>query len=717
MAIDQYSLCPCGSGKKIKFCKCADNIQEMSKVARMMEGEQSVAALDRINQLLKTYPSDAWLHAMKCDLLLRLKEIEPLEEASAKFVRLRPDNPLAQMYRSLLAIMRGNLQEASALFLQGVADSGDNYHPILPLVGVNLIASMAKSGMTLPAILHCEYLMDFIGDSNPTLSQVYESIVSNDSVNLLSRETIPSPPDVDDQPWVERYSEACLMLSRHRIQQAKSKLESLQREFGSVSAIMMTLLHCKLLLLDVEGSHGLCGKLAESSDLSWEQRVYYKAIQLDLDPVTSKVYCMDRVVQYEVEPEIEAKLLTNAHLLSTEQEELKQIVSRFAQEEVPPKHVFVTTKDILGDEFQEYRPRATLAWAAYFGKQTDKPARVIMVESSSGMGQGVTAELKAELQLENGKTLNELPTLYCSGLRAGLMLEKPLPEEVSSNFDTRNRARILEEFLNLRLDALGNRTIAECGGVEEFKLLLSGLVLHLQGENIKPFDSRMFADLSERLGLVQPKLDASRDLFDLVGGAAYFWTDLANIDQDSLIRLMQSALSRRVEGIFADLVATSHRTDWIEELKVPAEYTTCNIEVRVCSNPEQAEKLLERIYHAGRSLGLPVGNAVLERLEVLSHLGREGDARVFFQRAVQDNPKDPYLLQYLEMIRYEMQQREMQEGRADLSHALNRHVQAPRGAAAASGSGIWTPDSPSRDASPASTDASQGESKLWLPGQ
>ena len=96
MALDQYSFCPCGSGKKIKFCKCADNLQEMTKVERMMDGEQNVAALDRINQLLKTFPNDAWLHAMKCDLLLRLREIETLEEASAKFIRLQPENPLAQ---------------------------------------------------------------------------------------------------------------------------------------------------------------------------------------------------------------------------------------------------------------------------------------------------------------------------------------------------------------------------------------------------------------------------------------------------------------------------------------------------------------------------------------------------------------------------------------------------------------------------------------------
>ena len=36
MSIDQYSICPCGSGKKIKFCKCKDSIHEMERVLNQM---------------------------------------------------------------------------------------------------------------------------------------------------------------------------------------------------------------------------------------------------------------------------------------------------------------------------------------------------------------------------------------------------------------------------------------------------------------------------------------------------------------------------------------------------------------------------------------------------------------------------------------------------------------------------------------------------------
>ncbi|MFN7289566.1 MAG: protein-disulfide isomerase, partial [Pirellula sp.] len=110
-SLDQYSYCPCGNGSKIKFCECpTKNFVEMEKIHRMIAGEQNVAALDRINQNLQTSPSAPWLLAMKCQLLLQLREIDSLEETSAKFIRLQPDNPLAKLYRSLLAVIRGNTE-------------------------------------------------------------------------------------------------------------------------------------------------------------------------------------------------------------------------------------------------------------------------------------------------------------------------------------------------------------------------------------------------------------------------------------------------------------------------------------------------------------------------------------------------------------------------------------------------------------------------------
>ena len=54
-ALDPYSPCPCGTGKKIKFC-CPDLIHELSEIQSMLEGGQRQACLDYIEWLEKKHP-------------------------------------------------------------------------------------------------------------------------------------------------------------------------------------------------------------------------------------------------------------------------------------------------------------------------------------------------------------------------------------------------------------------------------------------------------------------------------------------------------------------------------------------------------------------------------------------------------------------------------------------------------------------------------------
>ena len=55
MALDAYSLCPGGTGKKIKFC-CPDFLPELQKIDRMLDGEQYMACLQHIEQLREFLP-------------------------------------------------------------------------------------------------------------------------------------------------------------------------------------------------------------------------------------------------------------------------------------------------------------------------------------------------------------------------------------------------------------------------------------------------------------------------------------------------------------------------------------------------------------------------------------------------------------------------------------------------------------------------------------
>jgi tetratricopeptide (TPR) repeat protein len=706
MSLDQYSFCPCGNGKKIKFCKCNEHFQEMQVIHRMIVGEQNVAALDRINSNLKTLPSEPWLLAMKSELLLQLNELEALEETTAKFIRLQPDNPLAKLYRSLVAVVRGNTEEAATLMLQAIADATEALPPMTATVALNLMEAMGQRGMILPAILHCEMLLDMGGDMVKVASGAYDSLTSQTNANTLSRESLPSPIEYDDAPYAERLAEANALVSAYRITSAKTKLESMQREFGLQAPILQSLLYCQLMLTDVESGGSTAGKIAAIASLPEPQRIYYQALAYELAPKISGVAIFEELCQYTIEDsEFEQRLTANKNLIPIAVDQLKGMLEALLDEEVPPKLAFVCVEPVLQEQFAELEASRSGSWLAYYGKQTDKPARLISLEPPIGSRRTILERIKKELDVGslNRVLLEKLPSSYLSQVTASVMLRKQVAPERRLALNDATRQLVLDGFLDYPQECLSGKTPREAAGDASLKIKLAALLLHWQGSSTSSLTDDQFKQLHQQLNLQVPKLSSSQDVLDFVGGASYFWTDLSDIDPNSLIQLMQSALSRGVTSIFDSLAQRSEQMQWPEEFKVSAEYTQLNLRTRTVTDPNDAEKLLKRIVELGKQLEVPIGNAVLERVEVLNMLGRNTESRQFLEQSLRENPNDPVLLQFMQMAMMRQQQ---------AMRARGGEVASSQAAS----SGLWTPgqsDEPQQSAG----GGSGGGSKLWIPGQ
>jgi predicted Zn-dependent protease len=94
MALDVYSPCPGGTGRKIKFC-CPDFLAELEKIDRMVEGEQYQACLDLARRLMEKSPNRACLMATECLMARMADRLEEAEAAAARFLEAHPENPLA----------------------------------------------------------------------------------------------------------------------------------------------------------------------------------------------------------------------------------------------------------------------------------------------------------------------------------------------------------------------------------------------------------------------------------------------------------------------------------------------------------------------------------------------------------------------------------------------------------------------------------------------
>ena len=125
MSIDQYALCPCGNGKKIKFCKCKDSVGLMDQVLNMVNGGQVVPALDRLKSIITEHPDAAWALAIRGRLLIGLGEHETLKENAEHFIRLQPANPIALSQMAVVRLTEDNLPAAADLTLEAFSESSD----------------------------------------------------------------------------------------------------------------------------------------------------------------------------------------------------------------------------------------------------------------------------------------------------------------------------------------------------------------------------------------------------------------------------------------------------------------------------------------------------------------------------------------------------------------------------------------------------------------
>src|SRR5690606_35735356 len=107
MAVDPYQPCPCGSGKKIKFC-CHDLIGEMEKIYRMIEGDQPRAALRHVEQTLAKFPSRSSLLDLKVTLQLSLNQDEEAKATVEEFLASDPNSPVAHAFDAMLKADSGN---------------------------------------------------------------------------------------------------------------------------------------------------------------------------------------------------------------------------------------------------------------------------------------------------------------------------------------------------------------------------------------------------------------------------------------------------------------------------------------------------------------------------------------------------------------------------------------------------------------------------------
>lgn len=92
MPIDTYDPCPCGSGKKFKFC-CSAASEEIDRVNKYQETHQTQSSLQVLDKLLATKQDLAWGYITKSSLLLNEGQYADARETLVPLLEKTPDHP------------------------------------------------------------------------------------------------------------------------------------------------------------------------------------------------------------------------------------------------------------------------------------------------------------------------------------------------------------------------------------------------------------------------------------------------------------------------------------------------------------------------------------------------------------------------------------------------------------------------------------------------
>lgn len=124
MEIDQYAFCPCGSGKKFKWC-CQGLYAEIERAYTQLEQGQKDTALKIMGDLTRAHATNPEAWGQQAQILLALGKREEGEASLQKALDINPGYPFGLLLQARLRAEEGEL--GGALILARRA--AEAYHP------------------------------------------------------------------------------------------------------------------------------------------------------------------------------------------------------------------------------------------------------------------------------------------------------------------------------------------------------------------------------------------------------------------------------------------------------------------------------------------------------------------------------------------------------------------------------------------------------------
>lgn len=558
MAVDHYAPCPCGSGKKLKFC-CSDLVHEIEKVHRMLEGDQPRAALSHLEATLAKAPGRASLLDLKASIELSLNEDDAARRTIEEYCRVDPQNPSAHAQASLLAAAAersdsedaplgpdsparravGHLQDALELVTDSIPAR------VLQAIGATGQALLAAGGL-MAARAHLWLYQGVAGEEDTRAMELLMRLNQVGGLPLLLRDTqflreAPLGHAVEVQ-----HDHAQLLASRGQWRRAAELLDKLCEEHAD-----LPILHHNAALV-----HGWLGdqqrlvaglrkyaELTRASEGLVDDAIEAEAIAQLLDE-ENREESID-VIRTTFKVNDEESLidrLTRDKRVSVHQLSESDLQ---ALEGPPPRHTMLVLDKPLpesGEGITEEQAPRIAGVLSYFGRTTSREERLEFVADRDDQHAAILAILADITGDSLGDSEEEVIGKSAAGdigLRSRWRFPDDTPIADRRAIMANERRRVLtEEWPNKPLAKLEGKTPTEAAGEDSLKLRLTAALLVLEQTVGSAADPEVFAGLREQLGLEPAAtIDPKQVEMETVPMARVARVDLKSASDDDLFSL------------------------------------------------------------------------------------------------------------------------------------------------------------------------------------
>ena len=509
MAIDLYAPCPCGSGKKLKFC-CGDLASEIEKVHRMIQGEQPHAALKHVEHLLEKEPQRASLLDLQATIELTLHSFDAARQTIDTFLAAHPQSASAHAHAAILAAA----VESGTAAIGPLQDALERLEKDMPLRVLEAIGAVGQAllmeGELVAARTHLLLYAGIAPEGDNRGLELLLRMNLKAGLPLLMREYLllaDCPPDVS---WQEQFEEAKQCSGRGLWRRAEAIMAKLRSEAGAVPAIVYNLAVLRGWLGDVAalaaGLHEYAAldvpldnaaeaeALAQLVDPNLEDP-QLETVRLDYpisdDNALSESFAKDRRVEdYAMDP------------ASQDEDELARPRStHILLDREPPS----SGVDIKRDNIPH-----VVGFLTVYGKRTDREARLELTADRDERLEKIQSLIKDIAGNSIGELTDTEVLTKKSVSEESLSWRWRLPNDTPPDhrrklLSEERRDAILDRWTIAPRAALSGKSPKEAVGDPALRIALVASALIIEQAAVDPAELPLFAELRERLELTQPE--------------------------------------------------------------------------------------------------------------------------------------------------------------------------------------------------------------------